>query len=364
MDRFIYILYLSVLGVFITIHGYSQDSIEYIVKNNAISLNALQKDNFRIKDKNIFIYGEFHSFKKTDKLAALLFNKISSKAGSRKIYLCEHSKSFEYVLYKASHGMNEIAYGDRDIINIKKDKNFKHSLSVCKKILEDSNVVYLAFDYEHDFEWALICLNDILISSKNKELFHDDIQLISAESIINKGNRDLSPLAKKIISKYVLDTVIYKKALSKEGFYFYEKIISSLNAGLISDSLAKDKKMAYSFREKYLYEQVNKVIKKDSNNIVFIQTGLRHALDSTFIEGLGKWVSMAEMLSKTYNQDNICKFLMVDLKNTETKENFTIFYEEEFNSIKKALKYKVAFMDMKRSFPGRRTKADYVIFYK
>lgn len=358
------IVYLFIFNILIQYRGYTQEPVQYIINKNALDINILRHDTCKITDSNIYIYGEFHDFRHTDDIALMFFYKMAPYK-SKKIYLCEKSKSFEYVLDRWKKGIHEISYNKYTSINLKKDKALKKPILRYSKLLQDTNITFVAFDYEFDFGWALICLHDILIHTKNANKFIEDIQKIESGKVLNKENYEVTSLARSVVSKFMSDTLIYKSLLSNEEYSFYKDITASLKEGLFFDSLenaAINKKTRYLLREKCLYDHTRTVIESHVNDAVFIHTGLRHALDSTYISDMGEWVSMAEGLRNTYG-NNICKILLVNLDKESMVENCTIFHKEEFAAIKKSLKYKTSFIDVKKNFPNRKTQANYAVLY-
>ena len=108
---------------------FCQDSlIVELTKQYAFSVDAIKNDTFAINPKRIFIYGEFHKYKRTDELAAGIFEKIAKKTKGVKIYFIEGGGAFRYLINKYNHNITSLSYKWGLTIEFDKEKVIKNSL--------------------------------------------------------------------------------------------------------------------------------------------------------------------------------------------------------------------------------------------
>lgn len=362
------IIYLALLYFFNNL-VFSQDSlIVQLTKKCAHSIDSIKKDTFEFPQKRIYIYGEFHKYKRTDELATEIFEKISKKTSGLKVYFIEGGGAYRYLINKYNHNMTSVCYKHGLTIAYDKEKVIRNSLINYKRIYNnDTAIKFIGFDCELSYNYALICLFDIINNSANQLLFNDEKKCFEKEIGFGKSNEKLTKASIFFIHSYLKDSLKYKSNLSLENFRYYGDIIKGLQIGLKIDSIDKTFKTHYEkaeLRENYMYNNIVSSIENINPDIVFIHAGLMHTLDVfQYSRNKNPWVSVAEKLARKYGKENICKIGLVKLSSNKASnctilnKNCIILLKKEENIIDKIL-------DLNYLKPYIKTNYDYAVFIK
>lgn len=344
---------------------YSQDSLmTKITIKNLVPLDSNFMNEISFKKRYINIYGEYHDFDATNKLASFFFNKLNNNSAS-KIYFVEGGASFGYIIEKYNKNKNFLHYKWGTSIIIDKEYGYKNSIIFYNKLYNsDKSIKFIGYDCEISFHYSLICLYDIIKSSESHEVFSAELKYFDKKFKFFDNNKKLNKLCLFYINSYINDSVKYKSNIPLEDFKYYREIIRGLRSGLTDDCIQSTKLNYYEkneYRENYLLNNITSKIEEHKPDLVFIQTGLLHSLD-TFIYSANKlpWISLSERLSVKYGKENVTKIGLIRLSDVGNY-NYTIFSREFIEDMKKQKKIKDTFIDLEYAKPYIKTKFDYAI---
>lgn len=260
---------ITFLVILLPYHGWTQNE-----KKNCFS--TILDSNLSVEIPNVILLGEFHGHRNwEEKLALILALQDSDKSFD---VLLELPFIFEPLLN------NYLKTGDSTVFNFLKHSTSyideKKMMSKLHDLSSSSNAEIVArcfdisyFQFYETMGVMKLLFNDSIISDKLPIMDHF---LFQKKYTRYTGNRKAIKILEKLQKDIELNKDKYKMVLQND-YEFYLTALESIYLSLGPNRKKEDKVLFFRSRERFIYEQISKIVVESNSQNHLIFTGNSHA---------------------------------------------------------------------------------------